>query len=399
MDNNEEKKVKPFKNGKEKSKRRFWFYFSNALVWSLVAFLAIIGILQFADKKSGYRTLNTHTAVVVSESMSRVHPNNLYYLSPDVDHIQIGDIIKAKGYKSYDQIQLNDVVIYTGEDGTLICHRVVDKYIDPIKGECVVTRGDANAVDDTPIVYDTVRGKVVKVTPKLGKVIMFMQTPYFLVAIFGSGFSILAGMLIAGLWKDKKNKNDDGSSKNEKEEKSAEKSEENAGNSDKTVAIKSILIPLLVSTIGLGAVGSYGVASSLFTKSYNDVSFKIGTATPTPVYKRIYIETKYFFNSGANNESVNAYCWSSSVDRNNGWPGLATTWVEDLADSKKIFYFDVDTSLYDRVLFTKLVNGSFSLKTVDIQMSSFESNNTVYLNADSWSDPDTGIPVGFYNRS
>ena len=115
--------------------------------------------------------------------------------------------------------------------------------------------------------------------------------------------------------------------------------------------------------------------------------------------ERIYIETKYFFNSGASNESVNAYCWSSSVNRNNGWPGLTTTWVEDLADSKKIFYFDVDVSLYDRVLFTKLVNDSFSLKTADIQMSSFESNNTVYLNADSWSDSNTGIPVGFYNRS
>ena len=381
--------LKRFKNGNPTKKKNFWFYFLNALCWSLIGGLLIVCGLQFADKKTGFKVLRTHTAVVVSESMSRVNEKNLYYLSPDVEHIQVGDIIKAKEYKSFDDVKLLDVVIYNSQDGLLICHRVVDKYVDPIKGECLVTRGDANSSDDTPVRFDIVRGKVTQVTPKLGKVILFMQTPYMLVGLFGTGFFVLLGYFIASYSKEKKNKDSSDISK-----KNDEKVKKKRISDRKT---NVIVMGLLLSTSLVESLVCIGNANALRTKETSSVSFGIGASTPVEVYKTVYFETKSFFNSGAGNESVKAYCWSSTESRNNGWPGEATTWVTDIG-TKKIFSFNVNVTLYDKILFTKVVNGNATLKTADISMSSFDSFNTAYLNADDWSGLDYGIPVGFYNR-
>lgn len=114
--------------------------------------------------------------------------------------------------------------------------------------------------------------------------------------------------------------------------------------------------------------------------------------------KRIYFETKSFFNDGSANQNVLAYCWNPSTSADNSWPGVAMTWLKDLDNGKKIFYIDVDISTYDHILFVKTVDGSAALKTADIDITSdLVDNNTVYLYDGDWSGMETGITVGFYN--
>lgn len=385
-------KAKLFRDGKPT--KSFWVLLSNILVWSLIGTFLLIGGLRFADKKSGYKVLNNHVAVVVSDSMSKIHPDNTSYMPKEAEQLEKGDIIKAKEYKDYESVELYDVVIYTATDGNLIVHRVIDKY-ENNDGKWIVTKGDANSAIDTPVSFDIVRGKVIKKMAGAGKVVMFMQSPYFLVALFGSGFSILAGFLLVEIFgKKKKNDGDDNSPKNPG---IPEKNAENPVKKDSKGRFVStkVMVPFIGSILVFGTLGA---ASGLFVESPDEISFGIGASAPVVTYKTVYIETKYFFNSGSSSESVKAYCWSSTESRDNGWPGEDTTWVTDLSDGKKIFSFDVNTTLYDRILFTKVVGGSAQLKTVDIEMSSFNSNNTVYLNADNWGDANTGIPVGFYTR-
>ena len=403
-------KAKLFKDGKPT--KSFWVYLSNILVWSLIGTFLLIGGIRFVDKKSGYKVLNNHVAVVVSDSMSEVHPNNTSYMPEDSQRLKKGDIIKAQEYKTYEDIKLYDIVVYEAGDGNLICHRVVDKYEND-EGKWVVTKGDANPTIDTPISSNLVHGKVVKTLKGVGKVTMFMQSPYFLIALFGSGFSILAGFLIVEIFGKKKKeedsqkplkstgnpkKNDEKPVKNETKSPTKKEAKTPAKKDSKGRFVSAkLIIPFAGCLLALGSIST---ASALFVANANETSFGIGNSSaPVVTYKTVYIETKQFFNSGASNESVQAYCWSDADSSiNNGWPGEATEWVTDMADNKKIFSFNVNTTLYDRIIFTKVVSGTAQLKTVDIQMSSFNENNTVYLDAYDWSGLDYGIPVGFYNR-
>ena len=177
----------------------------NISLWALIAGLFAYSSCGLIDKKSGYKFLKTHTSVIISSSMSYVNKANYSYLDKNVEHFEKGDIIKSREYKTFDDVKKKDVITYLAVDGNLVCHRVVSKYVE--SGEqFVVTRGDANAVDDAPVNFKSVRGKVVKNTKKAGKIIIFFQSIYFLFALFASAFFILLGMLIANIKTDKKAK-------------------------------------------------------------------------------------------------------------------------------------------------------------------------------------------------
>ena len=73
--------------------------------------------------------------------------------------IDVGDAVLVKINSEYEE---NDIVTYqSGND--FITHRVVAKGKDQ-----VITKGDANNVNDNPISSEQVLGKVVKTLPKLG---------------------------------------------------------------------------------------------------------------------------------------------------------------------------------------------------------------------------------------
>ena len=170
---------------------------SDIAFWSFIGLIVAFFIINGIDQHTGYQypILGYRQSVIVSDSMSQANSDNTY-LDDSMHRIYKYDVILTKNYESFEQIKQYDVVTYYSEKNGLICHRVVDKYINEEGVGYIVTRGDSNNTDDTPVAYSLVRGKVVHVTPKIGQFVLFIQSPYFLLAFFGTGFFVALGIII-----------------------------------------------------------------------------------------------------------------------------------------------------------------------------------------------------------
>ena len=177
----------------------------NAVFFALISVIVTFSVWNFVDIRSGYKypIFGMRTSVIVSPSMAGRNDANTY-LTEDMKQIQKFDVVTTVQYKSYDDIKLYDVATYFNGSKDLICHRVVDKYVGDNGIKYVVFRGDSNNIDDAPVSYDLVRGKVVSVTPKAGHFVAFVQSPYFFLAIFGCVFFVALGLFIVNLGKEKK---------------------------------------------------------------------------------------------------------------------------------------------------------------------------------------------------
>lgn len=188
-------------------KKKFWTIFGDVVFFALVGFLVTYFVFNFIDIRSGYKYpfFGVRQSVVASASMSEINDANKDYITEDMFQIQVNDVVITHTYDSYDDIQIYDVATYFSPQNGLICHRVVNKY-ESNGTQYVVLRGDANNVDDTPIAYEMMRGKVVSVMPGAGHVIGFFQSPAIFLAIFGSLFFILLGVFIYDYERDKHKK-------------------------------------------------------------------------------------------------------------------------------------------------------------------------------------------------
>ena len=195
-------------NNKEKKKIKPIHIIVDVIFFGVIGFMVLCFVWNFVDIRSGYQypLFGQRTTVIVSQSMASVNDAN-DYITADMKQIQKFDVITTKQYKSYEDIKIYDVATYYSASKDLVCHRVVDKYEDNGK-QYVVFRGDANNVDDAPVSFELVRGKVVKVTPKVGHVVAFMQSPYLFIAIFGTLFFVFLGTFIVTYKKDKKQTNE-----------------------------------------------------------------------------------------------------------------------------------------------------------------------------------------------
>ena len=80
--------------------------------------------------------------------------------------------------------------------------------------------------------------------------------------------------------------------------------------------------------------------------------------TPTEViFDASHIQRIYFYDQAwwnAYGAITGVYLWDSQVERNNSWPGVAITHVTYLEETKQnLYYFDLDTSLYDSMIFVR----------------------------------------------
>lgn len=83
------------------------------------------------------------------------------------------------------ELKINDIVVF--EDGTsLVVHRIID-----IEDEKLITKGDANNVEDEPITEDAVRGIVIACIPAVGSVIDFIKTPIGTILVIGLAILLL----------------------------------------------------------------------------------------------------------------------------------------------------------------------------------------------------------------
>lgn len=108
----------------------------------VVLILAVVLIQRFSNNNIKVFGYSIYT--IVSESMK-----------PEYD---IGDMIFVKSVDKQD-IKLNDDIVYMGNidsyDGKIITHRVIR-----INNNQIVTKGINNPIEDPPIKYDQVYGKV-----------------------------------------------------------------------------------------------------------------------------------------------------------------------------------------------------------------------------------------------
>ena len=176
----------------------------DVFLWVAIFIIGSMYVVQEIDKSNGYKTsyLGYRNSVITSESMAYANGENTY-LTEDMHRIDKFDVILTKDYRSYEEIQLYDVLTYYSPENGLICHRVIKLY-EQDGQKYIITRGDSNAVDDSPITFSDVRGKVINVTPKAGHFVRFIQSPYFLVAFCFSAFFIFLGVYIYDRDKDKK---------------------------------------------------------------------------------------------------------------------------------------------------------------------------------------------------
>ena len=195
-------------NNKEKKRIKPIHIIVDVIFFGVIGFMVLCFVWNFVDIRSGYQypLFGQRTTVIVSQSMASVNDAN-DYITEDMKQIQKFDVITTKQYKSYEDVKIYDIATYYSANKELVCHRVVDKYEDNGK-QYVVFRGDANNIDDSPVSFELVRGKVVKITPKVGHVVAFMQSPYLFIAIFGTLFFVFLGTFIVTYKKDKKQTNE-----------------------------------------------------------------------------------------------------------------------------------------------------------------------------------------------
>lgn len=182
----------------------------SIVVWVLIVLVLFLNIYSLIDRYTGYGAslFGFRTSVIVSNSMSYVHESNKDYLDgrDDLKRIYKNDMIFTIDTK-YEDLDIYDVVTYY-DLGNLICHRIVDKYESDGK-KYIVTRGDANNVDDQPFDETRLRGKVIGSASGIGIVFLFFQSLYGLLAIFICMFFIFLGMYVYGRGKDKKKVRED----------------------------------------------------------------------------------------------------------------------------------------------------------------------------------------------
>ena len=164
----------------------------NSIFFSIITLMVFFFVWNYIDIKSGYKypIFGLRKSVIVSPSMATVNDANTY-ITPEMKQIKKYDVVTTRQYKNFDAIKQYDIATYFAGSNTLICHRVVDKYIDENGNKYVVFRGDANNTSDLqPVTWSQVRGKVVSVSKGTGRVVLFFQSPYFLIAVCGSLFFV-----------------------------------------------------------------------------------------------------------------------------------------------------------------------------------------------------------------
>lgn len=200
----EENPPEPIENPLKK-KKKWYSVLGDTVLFTVLGFLVLTMGWNLVDRVSGYNApvFGTRSLVVLSDSMSVVHASNRDELKDCHDQFNRNDIVFTVTNVSFKDLQIYDVVTYkTGS--TVVVHRLIGK--DIVDGKKImITRGDANDTIDGSIDYDQAfMGKVVKVIPKLGVVVGFLQSPYAIIGFCGATFFVVLGILIADGRKSKK---------------------------------------------------------------------------------------------------------------------------------------------------------------------------------------------------
>lgn len=158
-------------------------YAVNIIISVMVALVVIAALCLFCMGFFGM-----HVYSVVSGSME---PN-----------INVGSLIVVKETE-FSSLEEQDVITYVLSNGVPCTHRIVS--IDSQK-QCVITKGDANDVEDAPVYAGNIVGKVVVNIPLLGYVMYFVQNPPGMYIVIAIAALIVALTFIPDIFMQKNNK-------------------------------------------------------------------------------------------------------------------------------------------------------------------------------------------------
>ena len=91
--------------------------------------------------------------------------------------LSINDLVIVHEQSDY---QIDDIVVYQSES-ILVIHEIVS-----IDGKEVITKGEANEVEDDPISVSDIKGKAVFHIPFVGALIRFLKTPVGFILIIAA---------------------------------------------------------------------------------------------------------------------------------------------------------------------------------------------------------------------
>ncbi len=135
----------------------------NVLIVIVIIAIIFCAYCVFSIKVLGNKYVNIFGYSVFEVATGSMHGS-----------IEIGDAVLVKINSEYD---VDDVVTYQSGDD-FITHRIIS-----IQDGSVITKGDANNVNDNPVDNKMILGKVVKVLPKLGTWKKVLLTPKVIVLI------------------------------------------------------------------------------------------------------------------------------------------------------------------------------------------------------------------------
>lgn len=143
--------------------KKVWSILSTILIAVIIACTVFLVVVKF-----------------VGETPSVFGYNFYYIITGSMEPtLAVGDIILSKE-TSVDKLEVGDVVTFEGEsgelDGKIVTHRIQSIY-DEDGQTFVVTKGDANAINDPPIRAEAVLSVMKCKVPLLGKLIGIINTP------------------------------------------------------------------------------------------------------------------------------------------------------------------------------------------------------------------------------
>lgn len=201
-------------NKKKKIIKRIFGIVSTILLLSLLTFESILIIDKATDYSLNF--VSFRISAISSNSMASVSETNKDRLKDYKERIYKGDLIVSKVGVTYDEIKINDVIIYFNNE-TLVCHRVIKKLTQNDK-DYLITQGDANDVSDGMILFNQVKGQVIDVIPKLGYLNLFITSPYGILSICLIILIVIISIFINEYLKSKEEKENNKQLVNKKEE-------------------------------------------------------------------------------------------------------------------------------------------------------------------------------------
>ena len=104
--------------------------------------------------------------------------------------LSVNDLVIVRAADSY---EVGDVVVYQS-GSSLVIHRIIQ-----LQDGVVITKGDANNIEDAPVDLKDVKGRMVGVIPRAGRVVYFIRSPLGVILLLA-----LAVFLLNRSWSNEK---------------------------------------------------------------------------------------------------------------------------------------------------------------------------------------------------